>query len=127
MKKLKVLFPILLMAILITSCQNDDPLASVKYQIVGFDNSISQIKYNDFNGTSVDVTNLNNFRDGAKKLSVNTLPFTAKLQITVGNATDVNKSYQLKIFVNGKEKANSNLTVQAESSATGAVEFVVEP
>lgn len=126
MKKLKVLFSIFLFATLITSCESDDPLASVKYQIVGFDNSISQIKYNVIGGT-IDVTDRNDFGNGSdsRKLSINILPFTARLQVTAGNATTVNKTYQLKIFVDGNQKGNYDLIVPAESSATGSIEYVV--
>ena len=128
MKTIKVLFAVFLFTTLISSCESDDPLASVKYQIAGYDNAITMIKYNGLAG-NINVSNPNDFGNGgdSKKLAVNVLPFTAKLEVGAGNPTAVNKIYNLKIFVNGVEKANYDLNVAAGSSAAGSVEYIVNP
>jgi hypothetical protein len=127
MKSLKILFSVLLLAVIAPSCESDDPLATVKYQINGLDNSVTQIKY-DMVGGTINVTSINQFGGGgdSKSISVNILPFTAHLEAAVNNNTATDKTYNLIIYVNGVAKANYNLNVPANSVGTGEVEFVVE-
>ncbi len=83
MKRLKILFSVLLLAIVFSSCESDDNrLATVKYQIIGLDSSITLIKYNGSESV-VTVTNANNFADGSdsKTIPVNFLPFETKLEV----------------------------------------------
>ncbi len=128
MKSLKILFSILVLAVITISCgAEDDPLASVKYQIVGLDTSVTQIKYDVLGGT-VDVSNTNEFGGGSdsRTVAINILPFTAHLEAAVNNNTATAKNYDLIIYVDGVAKANYNLNVPANSIGTGEVEFVVE-
>lgn len=128
MKSLKILFSILFLTFITISCGvDDDPLASVKYQIVGLDTSVTQIKYDVLGGT-VDVSNTNEFGGGSdsRTLSINILPFTAHLEAAVNNNTATAKNYDLIIYVDGVAKANYTLNVPANSIGTGEVEFVVE-
>jgi hypothetical protein len=127
MKSLKTLFSVLLLAILVSSCENDEPLAKVRYQINGLDNSVTQIKYDVIGGT-VNVTNLNDFGGGSdsRTLSINILPFTAHLEVAANNNTANAKNYNLIIYVDGVAKANYNLSVPANSVGSGEVEYIVE-
>ena len=127
MKNLKVLFSVFAFTILTISCTNDDPLASVKYQINGFDSSVTQIKYDVFGGT-ITVADPQDFANGGdtRKLDINVLPFDAKLQVAANNTTANNKVYNLIIYVDGVAKANFDLNVPANSTASGVVEYTVE-
>lgn len=127
MKNLKVLFSVFMFTFLAISCTNDDPLAKVKYKINGFDSSITQIKYNVFGGT-VTVADPQDFANGgdSRTQDINVLPFDAKLQVAASNTTASDKTYNLIIYVDGVSKANFNLVVPANSTASGEVLYTVE-
>lgn len=127
MKSLKTVLSLLLVTILISSCTNDDPLARVKYTINGYDSYITQIKYDVIGGT-VNVEQPDDFGNGSdsRSLSINILPFDAKLEVSVNNPTTTNKIYNLIIYVDGVAKATYDLNVAASSSAIGEVAYTVE-
>ncbi|MGV3695647.1 hypothetical protein [Flavobacterium sp.] len=127
MKSLKIFACFVLFFTILTSCTNDDPLAKVKYQINGYDASVSQIKYAVLGGT-VTTTDPDEFGNGSdtRKLDINILPFTAKLEVAVNNNTPTNKEYNLIIYVDGVAKASYDLDVPAMGAASGLVEYVVE-
>ena len=125
MKSLKILFSILLLAVVFSSCSNDDNrLATVKYQIVGLDSSISQIKYNG-STSAITIINPNDFADGSdtKKIPINFLPFLTKLEVTATNTTSAVKHYVLAIYVDNVSSASYNLDVPANSTASGETSF----
>jgi len=129
MRSLKALLPVLVLSILLSSCTNDDPLAKVKYQISGFDNSITQIKYNIVGGGSITVTNLSDFGNGggdSRTLNAYLLPFDAKLEVAANNATSANKQYVLKIIVDNQTKASYTIDVPPGGSSSGEVTYTVE-
>lgn len=127
MKILKSLFSLLLLAVVFSSCESDDPLAKVKYQIVGYDNSITQIKYKAAADITVTLTDANDFGNGkdSKTLDINILPMDAKLEVAANNPTNSVKHYILKIFVQNQEKASYNLDIPSMSSASGSVSYTV--
>ena len=126
MKSFKILFSILLLTFIATSCSSDGPLANVKYQIVGLDSSILQIKYNGSTEV-VTVLNPNNFANGSdsKKIPIDILPFQTKLEVTVNNTTTITKHYSLAIYVDNILKTTYNLDVPANTTSTGTAEYTI--
>lgn len=127
MKSLKILFSVLLLAVVFSSCESDDgSLATVKYQITNIDNSITRIKYN--GPTSViTVIDQSKFADGgdSKKFGINFKPFEAKLEVDATNTTAAAKHYVLVIYVNNEQKASYNFDVAPNSSSNGTVTHTI--
>lgn len=129
MKTLKILFSVLLVSVFTVSCSSDDDNSTkVKYEIVGLDNSVTEIKYKKGNGSIETVTDFEAFANGGstKTVSVSTFPFTADLEVTVNNTTSNNKTYTLVIYVNGASTAFTPFVVPANATVTNDVEFLIE-
>lgn len=128
MKTLKVLFSALLLAAFTISCSSDDDNSTkVKYQIVGIDNAITEIKYKKANGSTETLTDYTDFAGNgdSKTISINNFPFTADLEVTVNNTTNTTKTYSLAIFVDGEVEDLTAFSVPAMSTATGEVDLLI--
>lgn len=129
MKTLKILFSVLLLSVFVVSCSSDDDNSTkVKYEIVGLDNSITEIEYKKGNGSMVTVTDFEDFAGGndSKTVSVSDYPFTANLEVTVNNTTASSKVYTLVIYVDGEAADFTPFAVPANATSTGFVDFVIE-
>ncbi|WP_284651574.1 hypothetical protein [Flavobacterium terrisoli] len=129
MKTLKILFSVLLLSVFVTSCSSDDDNSTkVKYEIVGLDSSVTEIKYKKGNGSVVTLNNFEDFAGGnsSKTVSVSDYPFTANLEVTANNTSSSTKTYTLAITVNGVPEDFTPLVVPANSTATAVVDFVIE-
>ncbi len=131
MQSVKKLFSVLLLAVIVSACSNDDPLARVKYQISGLDSSVAEIRYrNEVGATAVLTTNgdITIFAGGgdSKSINVNFTPFEANLKITVNNTSTSNKEYILKIYEDGEVKATKNYSAPASAISSEEVLFTVE-
>ena len=101
MKAVKVILLIFYMSLFASSCTNDEPLAKVKYQIIGLDSSVAEIRYiNALGGTTI-ITDYTKFSGGkdSKTLSVNFIPFDSFIKVSVNNSTSTIKNYNLVIYV----------------------------
>ncbi len=113
MKTLKILFSVCLFSIFAVSCSDDENNSTkVKYEIVGLDNTVTQIKYTKGNGS--------------KTVSVTTYPFTANLEVTVNNVTSASKTYTLVIYVDGESVDFTPFVVPANTTVTSDVDFLIE-
>jgi len=98
----------------------------VEYGILGLDEQIVSITYNDASGNPVVVDDPSQFVNGSKKLSVSTKPFTAKMALLINNTTNDEKSYTIGILVNGDVMAIKNVYCSPSGMALGEVEFTVQ-
>lgn len=129
MKNLKILFSVLALAVIASSCSSDsDNSTKVKYQIVDIDNSITQIKYKKGDGSTVTLTDYADFAGGgdSKTISVNDLPFTASMEVTAQNTTSQTKIYTLAIYVDGEGVDLQGMSVPPNATSTGVIDFVVQ-
>lgn len=129
MKNLKSLFSVVLLSVFALSCSSDDDNSTkVKYEIIGLDNTVTQVQYKKGNGSIETVTNFEDFAGGneSKTVSVSTYPFTADLEVTVNNITAASKNYTLIIYVNGEAMDFTPFVVPANTIATGSVDFLIE-
>ncbi len=129
MKNLKILFSVILLSAFVISCSNDDDNSTkVKYEIVGIDNSITEIKYKKGNGSVETLTDFEDFAGGndSRTVSVSDYPFTASLEVTVNNTSLSSKTYTLAISVDGNPEDFTPLVVPANSTATATVDFLIE-
>ncbi len=129
MKNLKTLFSVVLLSVFAFSCSSDDDNSTkVKYEIVGLDNLVTEIKYKKGNGSVETVNDFEDFAGGndSKTVSVSDYPFTATLEVTANNTSSSTKTYTLAITVNGTPEDFTPLVVPANSTVTAVVDFVVE-
>ncbi len=129
MKSVKFLFPILLLALVISSCSSSSSSNStkVKYQISGLDNSVVNIRFYDAAGSLNELTDYTQFGGGgdSKTISLTSKPFDALLQVGVNNTGATVKTYVLVIYVDNVVKSSYNLSVPASTNTSGLVEFTV--
>jgi len=129
MKTLKMLFSALLLSILTISCSSsdDEDSVKVKYQIVGIDNAVTEIEYKKGNGSIETLTDFEDFAGGGdtKTVTVSDFPFTANLEVTVNNTTNTVKTYTLAIYVDNQPADFTALSIPANSTSTGSVDFVI--
>ena len=131
MKAIKFLL-ILSLVIILQSCSQDKSETSqsateIKYQILGLDNAISNIKYKDANSNLIEVTDYNQFNNGLdnKTISITTKPFNATMEVNVDNITTSTKVYNLFIYENNVVKAQSTFNIQPMSTSLKILSFVV--
>ena len=129
MKTLKILFSVFAFSIFAFSCSSDDDNSTkVKYEIVGLDNTVTEIKYKKGNGSIETVTDFEAFAGGgdSKTVSVSTFPFDADLEVTVNNVTSASKTYTLVIYVDGEAMDFTPFVVPANATVTSTVDFLIE-
>jgi hypothetical protein len=82
---------------------------------------IRSITFNDENGTSKTVYDMDFFPSGIRELKVTASSFKARISVVAGNMTSHPIGFRLEIRVNGQTKQIKNFTAPAMISYTTAV------
>lgn len=109
------------------SCSKGSTSTTVEYRIAPMNNSFIKITYNDATGASVMTTNLADFPNGSRSISISAKPFTAKITTEANNQTNTTINYNLVILVDGDAKILVPCSAPPMTASTiSSAQFVVQ-
>ena len=120
---------IALTSIIGISCEKNSEevkFIEVEYGILGIDEHVVTITYNDASGKPVVINDPSKFVNGSMKQSVSAKPFTASMEVQVSNPTLVTKTYTIAILVDGEPKAIKSVSCPPAWYTVEVVEFTIQ-
>ncbi|HEY0678294.1 MAG TPA: hypothetical protein VGD17_08405 [Chitinophagaceae bacterium] len=125
---------ILFLGFSIVSCKKDSPgipdnivTYDVEYRIVPASIYITKVTYINEQGVNMFINDISQFSSGGKRITVSTIPFTAKLVTEANNTTTAPLSYSLSISVDGQVKNQVTANIPAMNSSTVTqVEYTIK-
>jgi hypothetical protein len=134
MKKLtlqRTLFLIILCLFFISckkdSTQDNTGSFEVEYMISPISIYTTKITYTDQTGASIEMTDLDQFPNGSRKITVSKKPFTAKLSVQINNTTNATINFDLYILVDSQFKKSAHGIAPAMSPfSVTEVEYTVQ-
>lgn len=101
-----------------TSIRTPSPRFELAYVISPLPSDIRNITFNDENGNSMTVYNMDFFPGGIREMKVSASTFKARIVVAVGNTTGHPVGFRLEIRVNGQTKLTKDFTIPTLVSYT---------
>jgi hypothetical protein len=126
--KRSVHFVVMMMLIAFSSCKknSDKPAITVEYKITPMNQYFTSIKYNDNTGSPVTTSDLSQFANGVKDISISVKPFDAKLETQINNTTAQTITYSLAIVVDGQVVKLTQASAAPMQTGSSSVEYIIQ-